>query len=131
MVSLVGFKQAPIFYDRPERFAGLSKYPFRKSLFLAVDALTSFSFKPLRLASYLGIIFSSFAFVYILIVLYLRFFTEVSWPGYTSLMAAVLLLGGVQLIVLGIMGEYVGRIFEQGQGRPLYLVGDIKGEPRF
>lgn len=129
MVSWVGFKQTPVFYDRPERFAGVSKYPFKKSLFLAVDAITSFSFAPLRMASYLGISISAFAFFYILIVLYLRFFTNISQPGYTSLMAAVLFLGGVQLIVLGIMGEYVGRIFEQGQKRPLYLIDEIKGEP--
>lgn len=125
MVSWVGFKQTALLYDRPQRFAGVTKYPLKKSLFLAVDAITSFSFAPLRLASYLGIIISAFAFVYILVVLYLFFFTEISWPGYTSIMAAVLFLGGVQLTVLGIMGEYVGRIFEQGQKRPLYLIDQI------
>lgn len=129
MVSWVGFRQVAVFYDRPERFAGVTKYPFRKSLFLAVDAITSFSFAPLRFASYLGVGVSSFAFLYILVVLYLRFFTDISEPGYTSLMAAVLFLGGVQLCVLGLMGEYVGRIFEQGQKRPLYLIDEIKGEP--
>lgn len=129
MVSWVGFKQTPFFYDRPERFAGTTKYPFKKSLFLALDAITSFSFAPLRMASYLGIGISIFAFFYILVVLYLRIFTDISEPGYTSLMAAVLFLGGVQLMVLGLMGEYVGRIFEQGQKRPLYLIDEIKGEP--
>ena len=129
MVSWVGFKQIAVFYDRPERFAGVTKYPFKKSLFLAVDAITSFSFAPLRMASYLGLAISAFAFFYILIVLYLRIFTDISQPGYTSLMAAVLFLGGVQLCVLGLMGEYVGRIFEQGQKRPLYLIDEIKGEP--
>jgi glycosyltransferase involved in cell wall biosynthesis len=125
MVSWVGFKQAALPYERPERFAGVTKYPIRKSLFLAIDAITSFSFAPLRLASYMGITISAFSFVYIIVVLYLRFFTEISWPGYTSIMAAVLFLGGVQLVVLGIMGEYVGRIFEQGQKRPLYFIDQI------
>lgn len=129
MVSWVGFKQIAVEYDRPERFAGVTKYPFKKSFFLAIDAITSFSYAPLRLASYMGISISGFAFFYILIVLYLRFFTDISEPGYTSLMAAVLFLGGVQLSVLGLMGEYVGRIFEQGQRRPLYLIDQIKGEP--
>ena len=125
MVSWVGFKQVALPYERPERFAGVTKYPIRKSLFLAIDAITSFSFAPLRMASYLGITISAFSFVYIIVVLYLRFFTEISWPGYTSIMAAVLFLGGVQLVVLGIMGEYVGRIFEQGQKRPLYFIDQI------
>jgi dolichol-phosphate mannosyltransferase len=123
MVSWIGFRQCPIVYDRPQRFAGETKYPFRKSLKLAFDAITSFSTQPLRLASYLGLGVSGFAFLYILIVIALKM-VGVSFPGYTSLMASILLLGGVQLVVLGIVGEYVGRIFEQGQGRPLYLIDD-------
>lgn len=128
MVSWIGFHQTPVFYDRPERHAGTTKYPFRKSLFLAIDAITSFSFAPLRLASYLGVLFSGLAFLYIFVVLGLHLAGR-NLPGYTSHMAAILLLGGVQLIVLGIMGEYVGRIFEQGQRRPTYLVDRILGEP--
>jgi len=128
MVSWIGYHQTPVFYDRPERFAGSTKYPFRKSLFLAVDAITSFSFAPLRLASYLGVLFSALAFLYILVILGL-FLAGRNLPGYTSHMATILLLGGVQLTVLGIMGEYVGRIFEQGQRRPMYLVDAMYGEP--
>jgi len=128
MVSWVGYNQTPVYYERPERFAGVTKYPFRKSFFLAIDAITSFSYAPLRLASYLGVLFSVLAFVYIALILWLKFIGR-NLPGYTSLMGAVLLLGGVQLIVLGIMGEYIGRIFEQGQRRPLYLIDQIKGEP--
>lgn len=128
MVSWVGFHQTPVYYDRPERFAGVTKYPFRKSFFLAIDAITSFSYAPLRLASYLGVLFSFLAFVYIFIILWLKYAGQ-NLPGYTSIMAAVLLLGGVQLIVLGIMGEYVGRIFEQGQNRPIYLVDEVRGRP--
>lgn len=128
MVSWIGFKQVPIRYNRPERFAGETKYPFKKSLRLAFDAITSFSYAPLRLASYLGVCVSGFAFLYILVVIGLKI-AGINTPGYTSMMASILLLGGVQLIVLGIMGEYVGRIFEQGQARPLYLIDQINGEP--
>lgn len=128
MVSWVGFNQTPIPYQRPERFAGETKYPFKKSLMLAFDAITSFSYAPLRLATYLGTAISAFAFVYIVVVIVLKFL-DINLLGYTSMMASILLLGGVQLIVLGIIGEYVGRIFEQGQNRPLYLIDDIRGEP--
>lgn len=128
MVSWIGYNQTPIYYDRPERFAGTTKYPFRKSLFLAIDAITSFSYAPLRMASYLGVWISFLAFIYILIVIGLKV-AGINTRGYTSQMASMLLLGGVQLIVLGIIGEYVGRIFEQGQSRPLYFVDRIVGEP--
>lgn len=128
MVSWIGYHQRAIQYDRPERFAGVTKYPFRKSLFLAIDAITSFTFAPLRIASYLGLATSMFAFLYIGVVIILKI-CGISFPGYTSIMAAILLLGGVQLSVLGILGEYIGRIFEQGQQRPLYLVDQVQGEP--
>ena len=128
MVSWIGYHQKAIQYDRPERFAGVTKYPFRKSLFLAIDAITSFTYAPLRIASYLGFATSMFAFLYIGVVVVLKI-CGISFPGYTSIMAAILLLGGVQLSVLGILGEYIGRIFEQGQQRPLYLVDQVQGEP--
>ena len=128
MVSWIGFRQVPLMYERKERAAGETKYPFRKSLKLAFDAITSFSYAPLRLASYLGVGLSMFAFLYIIIVFALKLM-HINFPGYTSLMASILLLGGVQLMVLGIIGEYVGRIFEQGQGRPLYLIAEMHGEP--
>lgn len=128
MVSWIGFHQAPLVYDRPQRFAGVTKYPFRKSLFLAIDAITSFSYAPLRLASYLGVMLSLLSFAYLLLVIGLKLM-GINIPGYTSIMASVLLLGGVQLVVLGMIGEYVGRIFEQGQMRPLYLIDAIQGEP--
>ncbi len=128
MVSWIGYHQKALLYDRPERFAGTTKYPFRKSLFLAIDAITSFTYAPLRIASYLGVATSVLAFGYILVVLALKVL-GINFPGYTSIMASILLLGGVQLTVLGILGEYVGRIFEQGQQRPLYLVDQIHGEP--
>ena len=128
MVSWIGYHQKALQYDRPERFAGVTKYPFRKSLFLAIDAITSFTYAPLRIASYLGIATSACAFLYIFVIVVLKVF-GINFPGYTSIMASILLLGGVQLTVLGILGEYVGRIFEQGQQRPLYLIDQIQGEP--
>ena len=128
MVAWVGFPQTPLPYHRAERFAGTTKYPFKKSLLLAFDAITSFSYAPLRLATYLGMFFSVISFLYFMVVIVLKFM-GINFPGYTSLMGAILMLGGIQLIVLGIIGEYVGRIFEQGQKRPLYIIQDIKGEP--
>jgi dolichol-phosphate mannosyltransferase len=128
MVSWIGHHQIAVPYDRPERFAGTTKYPFRKSFFLAVDAITSFTYAPLRVASYLGVLTSLGAFLYIVVIIILKIL-DVNVPGYTSTMATILLLGGVQLMVLGVLGEYVGRIFEQGQQRPLYLIDAIRGEP--
>ncbi len=128
MVSWIGHHQKAVQYDRPERFAGTTKYPFRKSLFLAIDAITSFTYAPLRLASYLGVLTSVLAFLYIGVVIILKIM-GVNFSGYTSIMASILFLGGVQLTVLGILGEYVGRIFEQGQQRPLYLIDKVQGEP--
>jgi len=128
MVSWIGHHQIAVPYDRPERFAGTTKYPFRKSFFLAVDAITSFTYAPLRVASYLGVTTSLASFLYIVVIIILKF-CDVNVAGYTSAMATILLLGGVQLMVLGVLGEYVGRIFEQGQQRPLYLIDRIAGEP--
>lgn len=128
MVSWIGFPQTPVYYDRPARHAGETKYPVKKSLLLAIDAITSFSQVPLRIASILGLCLSVFAFFYIFVVVVLKFM-GINVAGYTSLMATILLLGGVQLIVLGVIGEYVGRIFEQTKQRPLYCVFDVQGEP--
>lgn len=124
MVSWVGYPQTPMMYQREKRFAGNTKYPFRKSLKLAIDAITSFSYAPLRIATWLGLSISIFAFLYIIFVIYLKIL-GINFYGYTSIMASVLLLGGVQLMVLGVIGEYVGRVFEQGQNRPLYFVDEV------
>lgn len=126
MVSWIGFNQCPVYYDRPKRAAGQTKYPFKKSLLLAIDAITSFSYAPLRLASLLGFLLSIFAFLYIGVVIILKIL-GINFPGYTSLMATILLLGGVQLIVLGVMGEYLGRIYEEVKGRPLYYLSSSIG----
>ena len=126
MVSWIGFNQCPVYYDRPKRAAGQTKYPFKKSLLLAIDAITSFSYAPLRLASLLGFLLSIFAFLYIGVVIILKIL-GINFPGYTSLMATILLLGGVQLIVLGVIGEYLGRIYEEVKGRPLYYLSNTIG----
>jgi dolichol-phosphate mannosyltransferase len=123
LVSWIGFSQTAVLYKRQARQAGATKFPIRKMLRFALDGITSFSFFPLRLATWTGFAVSSFAFLYILVVLVLKA-TGVSWLGYTSLMASILFLGGVQLLMIGIMGEYLARIFDEVKRRPLYLVGE-------
>lgn len=122
MVSWAGFKQTSVEYVREERFAGETKYPLRKMIRLSLDAITSFSTKPLKIAGVLGFILSAVGFVYLLVVLYQHFFTNSTEPGWTSLVAISLLFNGITLSLLGVLGEYIGRIYEETKGRPLYLV---------
>ena len=123
LVSWIGFPQTAVRYQRQARRAGETKYPVRKMTRFALDGITSFSYFPLRLATWAGFAVSIFAFLYIVVVLILKA-TGVSWLGYTSLMASILFLGGVQLLMIGIMGEYLARIFDEVKRRPLYLVGE-------
>jgi dolichol-phosphate mannosyltransferase len=123
LVSWIGFSQTAVMYQRQARQAGGTKFPVRKMIRFALDGITSFSFFPLRLATWTGFGVSIFAFLYIVVVLILKA-TGVSWLGYTSLMASILFLGGVQLLMIGIMGEYLARIFDEVKRRPLYLVGE-------
>ena len=129
MVSWVGFNQTGIEYDRDERLSGVTKYPFTKMIRFAIDGITSFSDVPLRFASYLGFISSALAFLYALIVVGFKLFS-LHPPGYTkgwaSLMVAIIFLGGVQLLSLGILGEYISRVYDEVKGRPLYLIADIE-----
>jgi polyisoprenyl-phosphate glycosyltransferase len=129
MVSWVGFKQTGVEYDRDERHSGATKYPIPTMIRFAIDGITSFSDIPLRFASYFGFAVSAMAFVYALIVVIAKLF-RVYPPGYTpgwaSTIVAVVFLGGVQLISLGILGEYLGRIYDEVKGRPLYLIDDIE-----
>ncbi len=131
LVSWVGFNQVGVEYDRDERFSGTTKYPLSKMLRFALDGVTSFSDVPLRLASLLGFVTSILAFAFGLYEVLLRLFTGYNLPGYTSTIFAILFLGGVQLIGIGILGEYVGRIYDEIKGRPLYLIADVEraGEP--
>jgi len=126
LVSWVGYRQTGVTYERDARLHGESKYPLSKMLKFAIDGVTSFSEIPLRFATYLGFGVSLLAFVYAIVVLALKIF-GLNEPGYTSIMAAILFLGGVQLITIGIVGEYLGRIYDQVKQRPLYLVASVEG----
>jgi dolichol-phosphate mannosyltransferase len=123
LVSWIGFRQTAVVYRRQARHAGETKYPFRKMLRFALDGITSFSFLPLRLATVVGFLVSLLSFTYIVIVLVLKSL-GINYPGYTSMMASILFLGGVQLVMIGILGEYLARVFDEVKRRPLYLVGD-------
>ena len=123
LVSWIGFPQTAVMYHRHARAAGDTKYPLRKMVRFALDGITSFSFLPLRLATVLGFAVSLLAFIYIVVVLILKVI-GISWSGYTSLMASILFLGGVQLVMIGMLGEYLARVFDEVKRRPLYLVGD-------
>jgi dolichol-phosphate mannosyltransferase len=128
MVSWVGFKQAGVEYRRHKRFAGTTKYPLRKMLRFAWDGITGFSYFPLQLATYLGFVIAALSAVAIGVVIYLRAFTaKVPLEGQATTLVVVLFLGGVQLISLGIIGEYLGRIYNEVKGRPLYIVRDVLG----
>ncbi|MBO9542051.1 glycosyltransferase family 2 protein [bacterium] len=127
LVAWIGFRQVGVEFVREERFAGETKYPLKKMLKFAFDGITSFSFLPLQLATYLGFLVSGVSFLGILYVIYLRVFAHATIVGWASLMAVLLFLGGVQLITIGIIGEYIGRIYEEVRGRPLYLTQEVLG----
>jgi dolichol-phosphate mannosyltransferase len=121
MTVWVGYRQAAVPYRRDPRYAGETKYTISKMLRFSLDAISSFSDRPLQLATLLGFIISTLAFIAIPVVIVLRILGSYL-PGFGSITIAVLLLGGIQLIAIGIIGEYVGRIYDEVKGRPLYLV---------
>jgi dolichol-phosphate mannosyltransferase len=126
----VGFRQAGIPYDRQERYAGATQYPVTKMLRFAVDAITGFSYVPLQLATTLGFWVSAVALVAIPVVAALRFFYQQTFfAGQATTLIAVLFLGGIQLISLGILGEYLGRIYDEVKNRPLYLAVEAPAKP--
>ena len=131
MVSWLGFSQVGVPYRRAPRLAGQTKYPLFKMIRFATDGIVSFSIVPLRVATYLGFTVSGIAVVGILAALYARLFEKDWVRGWTSLVIALLFLGGVQLICLGIIGEYIGRIYGESKRRPLYLVRERLGFGRF
>jgi dolichol-phosphate mannosyltransferase len=126
MVAWIGFKQVPILYDRDERFAGETKYPLAKMLRFALDALTGFSSAPLKLASHIGLALSVGSVLIVLYILY-AWLSGHSILGWTSLLVVVVVLGAVQLFVLALMGEYIGRLYNESKRRPLYIVQEIAG----
>ncbi|KJS86729.1 MAG: glycosyltransferase [Peptococcaceae bacterium BICA1-8] len=127
LVSWVGFKQIGIEYDRGKRFAGDTKYPLKKMVEFSLDAITSFSFVPLKIASLLGTFSAFLGLIGIIIALYLKLATNVTLQGWTSLMLVVLFLGGVQLLILGVIGEYLGRVYDEIRERPLYVIAEKVG----
>lgn len=129
LVSWVGFKQIGVEFVREERFAGETKYPLKKMIHFATDAVTSFSYKPLKLATYVGLVLSGLSFVYLLFVICEKIFTTFTEPGWASLTAINLFFNGIMLFILGIIGEYIGRIYDECKGRPLYIIGETKGFP--
>jgi glycosyltransferase involved in cell wall biosynthesis len=128
IISWLGFKQVGIEFNRDKRFAGETKYPLKKMLKFAADAITSFSYKPLKLASYAGMTLSFVSFVYLLVVLFTKLFmpTRITQAGWASTLAVNLFFNGITLMILGIIGEYIGRIYDEAKGRPLYIVKQTK-----
>jgi dolichol-phosphate mannosyltransferase len=122
MSAWVGFRQIGLPYKRSARYAGETKYPFRKMFKLALNAITGFSYFPLQLATYIGFGAAALSILLIPVVILMRAFTEQQFLGQASTLVAVLFLGGVQLISLGILGEYLGRVYDEVKNRPLYIV---------
>jgi glycosyltransferase involved in cell wall biosynthesis len=122
MFSWVGFHKKEILYDRDPRVAGETKWSYVKLVELAIDGITSFTTAPLRIATYAGVLVSVLAFLYLIFLVFRTLLVGTDLAGYPSTMAVILFLGGVQLLSLGIIGEYVGRIFNESKRRPLYLI---------
>ncbi len=125
MVTWVGFKQSALVYDREARFAGETKYPFTKMLRFAMDAITSFSIIPLRFATWLGVFAGGGAAVVAMVAVYEKLFLHNTVQGWTTIMLAVLLGSSAQLIMIGVLGEYIGRIYEEIKRRPLYVTAEL------
>lgn len=123
----VGYKQTSILFDREPRYQGQTKWNYWKLWDFAIDGITSFSFLPLKVWTYVGLIIALVSLVYASFLILRTIIFGIDVPGYASLMVAVLFLGGIQLLTLGIIGEYIGRVYEEVKGRPLYLVRDCYG----
>ena len=130
MTSWVGFRQIGVEYNRVARYAGETKYPFRKMFRLALNAITGFSYFPLQLATYLGFASAGISIMFIPVVAITRLAGRQEFFGQASTLIAVLFFGGVQLISLGILGEYIGRIYDEVKGRPLYIVSEAPVDTR-
>jgi dolichol-phosphate mannosyltransferase len=128
MSAWVGFRQTGVEYKRAARYAGTTKYPFRKMFMLALNAITSFSYFPLQMATYVGFVAAGISIIAIPIVIILRITGYHELIGQASTLISVLFLGGVQLISLGILGEYIGRLYDEAKGRPLYIVREAPQE---
>lgn len=127
LFAWVGFRQVSVLYDREARHKGKTNWNYWRLWNFALDGITSFSSFPLKIWSYLGLIIALLSFGYGGFLIFLKLFRGIDWPGYASTMAAILFLGGVQLITLGVLGEYMARIYIEVKGRPLYIVRDLHG----
>lgn len=127
LVSWVGFRQTAVEYERDERLAGETKYPLKKMIKLSLDGLTSFSFKPLKMANYAGVVLITSGFTYLFVLLLLKVFTPAVIVGWNLVMAMQLLLTGFVLTMMGVIGEYIGRIYDETRDRPLYIVSECYG----
>ena len=125
IIPLLGFPTATVYYDRSERFAGVSKYPLRRMLALAIDGITSFSVMPLRFIATLGLLVCLLSIIMIGWVLYLRLFTNATIPGWTSSVLPIYFLGGIQLLSIGILGEYIAKIYLETKRRPRYFIEKV------
>ena len=126
IISWLGFNTTYVEFVREKRYAGKTKYPLRKMLKFATDAVVSFSYKPLRITSYLGMALSGVSFIYLIIALFLKVFNVIDTvQGWMSIVAISLFFNGIVLLVLGIMGEYIGRIYDEVKARPLYVVNEF------
>lgn len=130
MFSWIGFKKKEITYDRDPRAAGTTGWNYPKLINFAIDGLTSFTTAPLRISSIMGVVISLIAFIYIIILVFQTIFFGSNLAGYPSMMAVILFLGGVQLLSLGVIGEYIGRIFNETKQRPLYFVQQYHGKSK-
>ena len=123
LTSWVGFKKGVILFDREERKRGNTSYPLKKMLKFAYDGITSFSYFPLKMATYLGVFSAFMGFIWGIYAIYQKIYNpETTVPGWTTVVVAIFFLGGIQLIVLGMIGEYIGRIYTEAQNRPPYIV---------
>lgn len=125
IIPLLGFRSATVYYDRTERFAGISKYPLRRMLALAVDGVTSFSVVPLRVITVLGLLVFLFSFGMVGWVAYGRLFMNTAIPGWASSVIPIYFLGGIQLLSIGVLGEYIAKIYLETKRRPRYLIDKI------
>lgn len=126
LVSFIGFKQTAVFFERDERFAGTTNYPLSKMIKLSLDGITGFSAVPIKMIGQLGILVSLISFIGIAYVLAQKlFYPEITVSGWTAIMLSVLFMGGIQIMMLGILGSYIGRIYSEVQNRPLYIISSI------
>lgn len=122
IISWLGFKQGDVLFEREERFAGVTKYPLKKMIRFALNGVFSFSYKPLKIATFLGVFASAAGFFYLIYALYLKLFTDATVTGWTSMVSFILIFNGMILFILGIIGEYIGRIYDESKNRPLYVI---------